>query len=82
MDICNRHNAGLGVDVIREVGGSMIIAEITTIGGKGFKHHYSDTGHKIRQIGTGIVYDDAMDVLSSNYAYEETDELIVKDEGE
>lgn len=38
--------------------------------------HYSDENLKIRQIETGIVYDDAVDVLPCNYTYEETDEPI------
>ena len=38
--------------------------------------HYSDAGYKIRQIETGVLYDDAMDVLPCKYTYEETDELI------
>ncbi len=39
-------------------------------------HHYSDAGYKIRQIETGILYDDAIDVLPCRYTYEETDEPI------
>lgn len=39
-------------------------------------HTYSDTGHKIRQIETGIVYDAADDVVPCRYTYEETDELV------
>lgn len=38
--------------------------------------HYSDKNLKIRQIETGIVYDDAVDVIPCAYTYEETDELI------
>lgn len=38
--------------------------------------HYSDAGFKIRQIETGALYDDAVDVLPCKYTYEETDELI------
>lgn len=38
--------------------------------------HYSDAGFKIRQIETGILYDDAVDVMPCKYTYEETDELI------
>jgi len=35
--------------------------------------HYSDTGMKIRQIETDIIYDDAVDVVPCRYTYEETD---------
>lgn len=38
--------------------------------------HYSDEDFKIRQIETGIVYDDAVDVVPCRYTYEETDEPI------
>lgn len=36
---------------------------------------YSDTGLKLRQLETGILYDDAVDVLGL-YTYEETDQPI------
>lgn len=38
--------------------------------------HYSDEGYYIRQIETGILYEDAVDVLPCLYTYEETNELI------
>lgn len=38
--------------------------------------HYSDEGFKIRQIETGVIYEDAVDVLPCRYTYEETDEPI------
>lgn len=38
--------------------------------------HYSDCGFRILQNETGIVYDDAVDVLPCRYTYTETDELI------
>ena len=41
--------------------------------------HYSDQSLKIRQIETGIVYDDAVDVLPCQYTYEETDDPIESD---
>jgi hypothetical protein len=34
--------------------------------------HYSDEGKKIRQIETGILYDDAVDVVPCRFTYEET----------
>ena len=50
----------------------MIITE--TIGDR--IHTYSDTGMKIKQDQTGIIYDDAMDVPEKGYTYIETDEPI------
>lgn len=44
--------------------------------------HYSDIGNYIRQIETGILYEDAVDVLPCRYAYEETDEPIPQPEPE
>lgn len=42
--------------------------------------HYSDSGLRILQYETGIVYDDAVDVIPCRYTYTETDELIEKEE--
>lgn len=39
-------------------------------------HHWSDLNLRIRQIETGVVYDDAVDVVPCRYTYEETDEPI------
>ena len=41
--------------------------------------HYSDKAVKIRQIETGVVYEDAVDVRPCQYTYEETDEPIESD---
>lgn len=38
---------------------------------------YSDTGHYIKQIETGAIYEEAVDVENANYTYEETDDIIV-----
>lgn len=38
--------------------------------------HYSDSGFRILQNETGVVYDDAVDVLPCKYTYSETEELI------
>ena len=38
--------------------------------------HYSDSGFRILQNETGIVYDDAVDVMPCQYTYSETDEQI------
>ena len=37
---------------------------------------YSDEGYKIRQVQTGIVYDEAIDVEEAKYTYIETDEKV------
>lgn len=37
---------------------------------------YSNEGYYIRQIETGIIYEDAVDVVPCRYTYEETDEKI------
>ena len=39
-------------------------------------HHWSDANLKIRQIETGILYEDAVDNVPCRYTYEETDEPI------
>ena len=39
-------------------------------------HHWSDANLKIRQIETGILYEDAVDNVPGRYSYEETDEPI------
>ena len=39
---------------------------------------YSDENYRIKQIETGNTYDEAVDVESSNYTYEETNEKIEK----
>ena len=41
---------------------------------------FSDTGYYIRQVQTGVVYNDAVDVESAPYTYEETDEVIIAEE--
>ena len=49
----------------------MIIREQIIIDGRPYMHTYSDSGVRIRKIGTDEIYDDAIDVL--DYTYEETD---------
>lgn len=39
---------------------------------------YSDENYRIKQIETGNIYDEAVDVESSNYTYKETNEKIEK----
>ena len=38
--------------------------------------HYSDQGFMLRQIETGIMYTDPIDLVPCVYTYEETDEKI------
>ena len=38
--------------------------------------HYSDNGMMMRQIETGVLYEDAVDYVPCKYTYEETDEPI------
>lgn len=35
--------------------------------------HYSDAGFMMRQVETGVLYSDAVDVVPCRYTYEETD---------
>jgi len=55
----------------------MIKTENIELNGNTFKRTFSDTGHKIRKVGTEEVYAEAVDLLSSTFTYEETEELIV-----
>jgi len=41
--------------------------------------HWSDAGMKIRQIETGALYDDAVDVVPCRYSYDETDVPVESD---
>ena len=38
--------------------------------------HYSDAGWMLRQVETGNLYPDAVDVIPCAYTYEETDEPV------
>lgn len=37
---------------------------------------YSDENYRIRQIETGAIYDEAIDVENAEYTYEETEEKV------
>lgn len=56
----------------------MIVREyfITRNDGVNLFRTYSDQGYMIKQVETGVVYDEAIDVESANYTYEETEEKI------
>lgn len=56
----------------------MIIEEIVEEGTR--VRHYSDIGNYIEQIETGIIYEDAVDVIPCKYTYRETDEPIEPEE--
>lgn len=49
----------------------MIIEEILS---ETLVKHYSDKGVKLKQVETGITYDEAIDLIPCEYTYEETDE--------
>ncbi len=59
----------------------MVITEQVIIKNKTFNKSYSDNNTYIRKVGTEELYIEAIDVLSSNYIYEETD-LQIEQEGE
>ena len=44
--------------------------------------HYSDAGFMLLQVETGAKYSDPIDIFPCPYTYEETDELIEKEEEE
>lgn len=48
----------------------------TRVDGVKLYRTYSDTNHYIRQIETGNIYFDAIDIEDAPYTYEETDKLI------
>ena len=50
----------------------MIIVEY--IESENRERRYSDQGVKLRQVETGILYDDAVDVIPCPYTYEEAEE--------
>jgi hypothetical protein len=43
---------------------------------------YSTDGFKIRKVGTDEIYEEAIDVGSAPFVYQETQELIERGEGE
>lgn len=44
--------------------------------------HYSDAGFMLLQVETGVKYSDPIDIFPCPYTYEETEELIEKEEEE
>lgn len=51
----------------------MIIKEILS---ETLVKRYSDKGVKLKQVETGVVYDEAIDLIPCQYTYEETNEPI------
>lgn len=60
----------------------MIQTENLTINDREFKRTYSDEDFYILQEQTGIEYTEAIDVMTANYAYIETDKPIEREEEE
>ena len=54
----------------------MIKTETFEKNGRTLARTYSDAGYRIRQDGTGAVYDEAVDPADSGRTYTETDELV------
>ena len=42
--------------------------------------HYSDKRMKLKQVETGLIYDETIDVISCKYTYEETNEIVEQGE--
>ena len=57
----------------------MITVENIIINGRQFKKTVSDT-YLIRKVGTDEVYSEAYDLPEKDYEYEETEELLPKDD--
>ena len=60
----------------------MIQTENITINDREFKRTYSDENFYILQEQTGIEYEEAVDVMTANYTYIETNKPIEKGEKE
>lgn len=60
----------------------MIVKEFykTRSDGVNLYRTYSDSRYMIKQVQTGNVYTEAIDVEDATYTYEETDALITEDE--
>lgn len=54
----------------------MIKQEKVIINNKEFIKTYSDDNKYIKQLETGYIYDEAIDILPLRYTYEETDKNI------
>ena len=54
----------------------MIVTEEVQFGKKTFKRTYSDKGLVIQKVGTEERYSEAIDILDSDFEYEETNEKV------
>lgn len=56
----------------------MIVREFheTRFDGVNLYRTHSDTNHYIRQVETGYVYSEAIDIEDATYTYEETEDII------
>lgn len=54
----------------------MIQRETIIINNKKFKRTYSDEGYYIQKVGTDEIYSEAVDILTADYEYVETDKKI------
>ena len=59
----------------------MITQEQIEINGKVFIHTYSDM-YMLKQVETGVLYEEAYDKMPCRYTYEETDIELEKEEEE
>ena len=57
----------------------MITVETITIGNRQFRKTVSDT-YLIRKVGTEEIYSEAYDLPEKDYEYEETEELLPKND--
>ena len=74
--------SGYKLDYIRRQnygGVIMITVENVTISNRQFKKTVSDT-HLIRKVGTDEIYSEAYDLPEKDYEYEETEELLPKND--
>ena len=55
----------------------MVIKEILD---EKFVRHYSDNGLRLLQVETGVIYDEAVDLIPCEYTYEESEEVVVQEE--
>lgn len=60
----------------------MIVREKLTINKVNFIRHFSDSGLMIRKVGTDEKYVEAIDLITNEFKYEETNEAIPKSDEE
>ena len=58
----------------------MIITDYPYEGNENLIRQYSDLNVRIRQVETGAIYDEAIDVYPCRYTYVETDEPIEEEQ--